>query len=816
MGILVVFSVATTSAVYVVRIINQLPPLEDFGSRKISQSTKIYDRTGEVLLYEVFGEEKRTILLFEEIPEKVKLATLAVEDAGFYDQPAFDIKGILRAFVANIKERRVVQGGSTITQQLVKSVFLTPERTLTRKLKELILAVELESKYTKNEILGAYLNQIPYGSNAYGIEAAAQTFFNKSIKELSLAEATALASLTPAPTRFSPWGEDPELIVRRKNNALERMYELGFIDKEEFEEGVSEELVFAPPSLGKIKAPHFSIAVQNKLIEAYGEDFVRTGGLVVITTLDWDLQQIAEEVVLEGALRNEELYEGENAALVAQDPQTGEVLAMVGSRDYFDEKIDGNFNIITQALRQPGSALKPFVYLEALNKGYRPETIVFDTHTEFVSNNPACPAIITPTSRRNSACFNPENFDNKFRGPVTLAEALSQSINVPAVKVLYLAGFDGVLKTLNDFGITTLKERWRYGLSLVLGGGEVRPMELVNAYATLAREGVYVPHSLINKIETGKGDVLEINDKKGVRVFDESPTKQINNVLSDVELRSGLFQTTLGMTTFPNREVALKTGTTNDYRDAWALGYTPSVVVGVWAGNNDNRPMQERGSSLLAAIPIWSSFLHRAFNETELVSQEEAFSRPAHQLELAKPMVGGEFIFSPVVDGEPRPQVHSILYWVEKNNPLEAPPINPGNDPQFENWQKSVLVWAERNIPNFMNEYNKPLPENVFLSEEVDYENFLKEKIKINHINIKNGDFVSTPFDLTISASSDYPATIEVNINNTGVFASSRPEENIFINFRVTTPLESQNSIDVLIENTNGESKRLSLIVYTK
>ncbi|MEX0690035.1 MAG: transglycosylase domain-containing protein, partial [Candidatus Paceibacterota bacterium] len=470
---------------------SQLPPLEQFGERKISQSTKIYDRTGEVLLYEIFGDEKRTLVNFEDIPEKLKQATLAAENEGFYTQPAFDIKAIIRAFIANVREGEIVQGGSTITQQLVKNTLLSSEKTITRKVKEIILAIELDSKYSKDEIFSAYLNQIPYGSNAYGVEAASQTFFDKPVSDLSLSQLATLASLPQAPSYYSPWGDNVNFLINRRDRVLDKMFNLEYITEEERNQAKTEDVIqsFAPPSIGSIKAPHFSLMVRDYLIKKYGEEVALNGGLRVITTLDWEIQEIAEDVISKGATRNEELYGGRNASLVAQDPKTGQIMAIVGSRDYFDTEIDGNFNVATQGFRQPGSALKPFVYLEAFNKGFHPRSVVIDAPTEFVSGDPNCPPILTSFSRNNSNCFNPENFDGTFRGPVSLQESLSQSINVSSVKVLYLVGLDDVLKTLNNFGITTLNEKWRYGLSLVLGGGEVRLMELINAYSTLADDG---------------------------------------------------------------------------------------------------------------------------------------------------------------------------------------------------------------------------------------------------------------------------------------------------------------------------------------
>ncbi len=798
-----------SGVVYAFTIIKQLPPLEQFGSRKVSQSTKIYDRTGEILLYEMFGEEKRTIIPFNEIPEEIKEATLATEDANFYHQPAFDWKGILRALIINIREGEFAQGGSTITQQLVKNVFLTNEKTIERKVKELILAIELESKYSKDEIFSSYINQIPYGSNAYGIEAASQTFFRKPVKDLNLSEAATLAALPKAPSYYSPWGSRVDELFNRRDYILDQMKELGFITEEEAESAKSKEISFAPPSLGTIKAPHFSLTVKDYLIEKYGREVASNSGFRITTTLDWDIQQIAEEVVTKGAERNEELYSGKNAALVAQDPKTGQILAMVGSRNYFNKEIDGNFNVATQGLRQPGSALKPFVYLTAFEKGYNPKTVIYDTHTEFVSGDPNCPAIITPQSDRSDDCFNPDNFDNIFRGPVSMEEGLAQSINVPSVKTLYLAGFDDVLKTLSDFGISTLKERWRYGLSLVLGGGEIKLNELVNAYATLAEEGEYHNQSLILEIKNSEGKVIEEYKDKSERVFNRESVRKINQILSDKELRSGLFQSSLNMTIFPGWEVALKTGTTDDYRDAWAMGYTPYLTVGIWAGNSDNTPMHQRGSSILAAVPMWSDFLNKVFNEKDF--PQEVFSRPETTNQTNKPMLNGQSVFFPTINGTTYPQIHSILHWVNKDNPLEPVPNNPERDPQYLNWESSIINWAKYNISDFYR-YNKPILGNI------DFEEATKaDSLSIQFKNPRSGSYVANPFLVQVDINSlTSLSELELYFNNKPLQKLNISGNTYSYIYYLNQPLSSQNSIELRVTNQEGIQKRKSLIVFRK
>ena len=667
----------------ITKIAKELPSPEQFVNRQISQSTKIYDRTGEILLYEIHGEERRTIIPFEEIPDYVKQATIAAEDQGFYQHAAFDWRAMVRALLVNIIKGKIVQGGSTITQQLAKNAFLTPERTFTRKIKELILAYWIEKRYSKDEILNLYLNQISYGANAYGIEAASQTYFSKSAKDLNLVEAATLAALPKSPSYYSPWGPHKDELEQRKNYILEEMFKLGFIDKEEKQRAQNTQPKFSNQSLGSIKAPHFVMMIRDYLINKYGEEFVEKGGLKVITTLDWQLQELAEKVVKEGAERNTQLYQGKNAALVAQDPKTGQILALAGSKNYFDVENEGNFNVAVQGLRQPGSTLKPFVYLAAFQKGYSPETIVFDLPTEFSSYNNICPLININFNDNNHLCFHPQNFDGKFRGPVNLRTALAQSINVPSVKVLYLAGLRDVLKTLHDFGINTLTDPSRYGLSLVLGGGEVKLIEMVDAYSVLAQEGIKHRQSFILEVKDSSGKTLEKYLDQATRVVEPQYPRMINDILSDIEARSGLFQNSLNLTIFPDREVALKTGTTDDFKDAWAVGYTPSLIVGVWAGNNDNTPMQKQAGSILAAVPIWHEFMVKALENQPI----EFFNKPEPVLQ-SKIMLNGEYI-SP--EG-----IHCILYYVDKNDPLGPPPANPENDPQFLNWELPVRLWQEQ------------------------------------------------------------------------------------------------------------------------
>ncbi len=806
LGFFFAVSVAVAGTVYVVIAIRTLPTPEQFSTREVSQSTKIYDRTDTTLLYEIHGEEKRTVVPFTDIPSTVKEATIALEDASFYTRPAIDPLGILRAVWADVRAGGFVQGASTITQQLARNAFLSPEKTITRKVNEIILAFELETKYSKDQILDFYLNQIPYGSNAYGIEAASQTYFNKSANNLTLAESAVLASLPQAPSYYSPWGDHVSELLARKDYALDRMAELGYITAKERDAAKAQTITFAPASLGTIKAPHFVLAVKDYLVGKYGEDEVLNGGLKVTTTLDWPMQQAAEKAVTDGVARNTKLYASTNGSLVAEDPKTGQILALVGSADYFNAAIDGNFDVALQGLRQPGSSLKPFAYTLAFEKGYSPSTMVFDVPTEFVSNDPNCPAIpnFDAPADPNSECFHPQDFD-PFQGPIPFAQALAQSVNVAAVKVLYLVGLQNLINTLNQFGVTTLTEPWRYGLSLVLGGGEVKLADLVGAYSTLATEGVHHAQAMVLEVKDSSGNVLESYNDSSSRVVDLEYPRLVNQILSDVDLRAGLMGASLPLTVFPGRDVALKTGTTNDYRDAWAFGYTPSLAVGVWAGNSDNTPMQRSGSSILAAVPMWSAFLNQVLPNYP----PELFNHPDPLPPSSKPMLNGSYIANPSVGGVNYPQIHDLLYYVDKSDPLGPVPQNPANDPQFTNWETGVLSWAAANIPDFATTYNKPVPAAAWGSQSGG------SGATIGNVYPTNGSFAASPLNVRADISSVTNLTsVEIDLNGAVLKTIQVAGTNYSLNYVVANSLEAQNLITIKATDISGVSNSVNIIVY--
>ena len=690
-------------AIQFLSIIKNLPHPEKINDFNPVQSTKIYDRTGEVLLYEIHGEQNRTVISSSQIPDFIKNSTIATEDQKFYSHSGIDLKGIFRSLFIDLKSGNFSQGGSTITQQMVKNIFLTPEKTITRKIKEIVLSYWIEKNYSKDEILTLYLNQISYGANAYGIESASRIYFGKSAKNISIAQSAILSAMIQSPSYYSPWGKHLDELLKRKDYVLEQMFNLNYIDKNQYLKSKNENIVFQPATLGIIKAPHFIMMVKDYLENKYGTTLLENGGLKVITTLDYKQQEIAEKVVKDGAQRNLELYKGNNASLVAQNPKNGQILALVGSANYFDKTIDGNFNVATQGERQPGSSFKPFAYLTAFEKGYTPETIEFDTPTEFSTSIQTCPLTPNYDIKNEYPCFHPQNFSNTFEGPVSFRKALAESINVVAVKVLYLAGIKDTIKTAQTLGITTLKDSSQYGLALVLGGGEVKLLDMVNAYSVFAQDGIKHSQSFILKVEDNKGKKLEEYKDQPVQVFESQYIRMINNILSDKEARSNLFHSSLSLTVFDGYDVALKTGTTNDYKDAWVMGYTPFITVGVWAGNTNNTPMQKSGGSILAAVPIWNDFLKNVINNY----QPETFPKP-ETITSSKPMLNGQYINQITKNEISSPNIHSILYYIDKNTLSEIWDIqNQEQDSQFINWEYSVLNWARKNIPNFDKDYNK-------------------------------------------------------------------------------------------------------------
>jgi len=585
-------------------------PSPDKVVRKEGFSTKILDRNGKPL-YDIYDDKRRTPVNLEDIPLYLKQATIAIEDKNFYSHQGFDPFGMIRG-LSRIFTRGYAQGGSTLTQQLVKNVLLSSERTIFRKLREFILAVQIERKYSKDEILQMYLNEAPYGGTAWGVESASETYFGKKTKDLNLVESSILAGLPQRPSVYSPYSSTPEAYIGRTKDVLRRMREDGYITHDQEEAALSELTNIKFQDKGaSFKAPHFVQYVQKILEERYGEEVVQLGGLSVTTTLDLELNDEAQKIVFEEI----EKVKGQritNGGAVVLDSNTGEILAMIGSRRFDDPDYDGQVNVTT-SLRQPGSSFKPITYATAFKKGYTPSTMIMDVPTVFPGGE-------------GQPDYNPVNYDGKYRGPIQLRYALGNSINVPAVKLLALVGIKDTLETAYDLGIESLpptKETLsRVGLSLTLGGGEVRLLELTGAYATFFNKGKKIEPIAILKVEDSNAKVLEETKiKTGKSVVSEEVAFLISNILSDNEARKDVFGTN-SLLNIPGRQIAVKTGTTNDKRDNWTIGGNPQRTVGVWVGNNDNSPMLNVASGVSGASPIWRRIISESIKNLPAVSFE--------------------------------------------------------------------------------------------------------------------------------------------------------------------------------------------------
>lgn len=651
----------------------RIPALETIAERRIDQSTKFYDRTGQVLLYDMSKDVRRDPIPFENISQDIKDAAIAIEDKEFYSHNGFVLSSFLRALIVNISSLSFSQGGSTITQQVVKNTILTKDKSPTRKLKELILALKLERVISKDEILALYLNEIPYGGTIYGIEEAAQSFFGKSAENVTLAEAAYLAAIPKAPTFYSPYGKNKQALDERQKLVLAEMLKLEFITQEEFDKAVNEEVTFRVREVSQnIKAPHFVFFVIDELEERYGENTLESSGYKVVTSLDYEIQKKAEALAVKYGEINQKTFNADNNAIVVMDPKTGEILAMTGSRNYFDEKIDGNFNAAT-GHRQPGSTFKPFVYSVLFNRGYTSETILWDVPIQFSTT---C-SVDNFTS--DDKCYSPGNYDDKFRGPMTIRHALAQSINVPAVEALYLAGVKDSISLAQDMGIESLTEKNTYGLSLVLGGGAVSLLDLTAAYTVFANDGMRTPYTPVLWVEDHQGNLIDKHSPLSTRVLPEKTARLISDILSDNNARTPGYGANSPLYV-SYRDVAVKTGTSNDYRDAWIVGYAPNLAIGAWVGNNDNSPMAKKVAGLIVS-PLWRELIDQVLPSLP----SESFIEPEGEnwSEL-----------KPVLKGQVESPPHSILHYVEKTNPRGPYPSNPANDSQYNHWEFGVKRWV--------------------------------------------------------------------------------------------------------------------------
>ncbi|MBI2621578.1 MAG: transglycosylase domain-containing protein [Candidatus Levybacteria bacterium] len=654
---------------------------------QVENSTRIYDRN-DIPLYSVYEDVNRTYVTLDEIPKILQEATIAIEDKDFYENEGFSITGYIRGLLIDPILRRRISGGSTITQQLVKNVLLTSERSIPRKIKELVLAIQVDKRYSKDEILEMYLNDVPYGGTAIGVEAAAETYFGKKVEELNLAESALLAGLPQSPSLYSPFAGN-KYYTGRTQQVLKNMREEDYITKDEEKRALEEvkKMKFSQRDSLSMKAPHFVIYVKQILASQFGEAAVETGGLAVKTTLDYELQKKAQDIVAEEVEKLKGFRVG-NGAAVVQDPKTGEILAMVGSKDYFDTDADGNFNVAL-ANRQPGSSLKPVMYATAFEKGYSPSTLIMDVRTDFPTNEEAKPI------------YTPVNYDGKFRGPVQLRFALGNSLNIPAVKMLARVGVADVMEKGYEMGLDnwepTPQNLQNVGLSLVLGGREVSLRDEVSVYSVFANKGERQDPITILEVKDNKGRVLfKHKEKKGQRVVSEEIAFLISHILLDNNARSDAFGSN-SLLNIPG--VAVKTGTTDEKRDNWTVGYSPGVVVGVLVGNNDNSPMNPAiASGVTGATPIWRRIMLEALKVKKL----EEFEKPDGVIAVQVDSFGGgmptegrstrsEYFVKgtePTSEsGVYKKKDDKVYIWLRESDPVSTDGKN--------RWQEGIDKWIE-------------------------------------------------------------------------------------------------------------------------
>lgn len=780
-----------------------LPDPNKINSRIIPQSTKIYARDGTTLLYEIHGEAKRTLIELADVPDYVKWATITVEEKSFYRNRGIDWKGILRATFKNISSGNLTgQGGSTITQQFVRNAILTREKTITRKIKEIVLAIELEQRFSKDEILKLYLNEIPYGQNAYGIEAASQTYFGKHATTLTLAEAAYLAALPQAPTFYSPNGPNRDKLEGRKNFVLEEMYKEGYISEQQKEKAQSEKVTF-----GKVKdsilAPHFVQYVQSLLALEYGEKTLQEGGLKVITTLDWNLQQIAEKAIKEGVVRNEKFNRAKNAALVAIDPKSGQILAMVGSRDFFDEEQDGQVNVVLRE-RQPGSSIKPYIYAAAFKNGMSGATMLVDVTTIF--------------GTVNGKDYAPQNYDGSSHGIVSIRKAFAGSLNIPAVKTLALTGVSAAINTAKEMGITSDISAERCGLSLVLGGCEIKLLDHTSAMGVFATAGLRYNQTPILKVVGSKNQVLEeYEDNGGEEVLDPQIAYQVVSILSDNDARAFIFGAKSPLI-LADRVVAAKTGTTQAFRDGWTLGFTPSLVAGVWVGNNDNSPMREGADGVVVAAPIWNQFMREALTDTA----PEQFLEPPGIQHVFVDSISGKLPteYSPTTKSEvfadfAQPRDFDDVHVAVKINKLngkkataQTPPelvetriytIIRSEMPDNPKWEEPVRAWAEASG------YSYP-------PTEVDDGSVNPERVKnqVRFITPANDQSdIAFPFPVQIEVLGLSPILVELVLEGEYIGSKTSPP----YSFMIASAKEGWQTLTATVRFQNGESIQQSIRV---
>lgn len=581
--------------------------LDDFPSKL---TTQILDRNGK-FLYKIYKDENRTLVTLDSLPNFVKNAFLAAEDKDFYQHKGFSISGTVRALYKNITDSKT-EGGSTITQQLVKNTLLSNEKTITRKIKELILSVQVEFAYSKDKIFEMYLNQVAFGGPAYGIQEAARQYFNVDAKDLNLSQATFLAGLPQAPSTYSPFGDQPYLAKERQKFVLDQMLKLNMITQDEYQESLSYPLSFNSAKI-EINAPHFVMFIKDQLTKELGESIVYQGGLIVTTTLDLDLQEKAQKIVTD-EIKSLKNYQVTNGSALVTNPKTGEILAMVGSKDYFNLNEDGQVNL-TLALRQPGSSIKPLNYALAFENGYGPGSVIEDKPYTY--------------NLSGQEPWTPKNYDGKFHGFVTLRQALGSSYNIPSVVLLSKNGIQNFADLAKQMGITSWNNPARFGLSMALGSLEVRMVDLATAYSTFANQGITTPLNSIISIQKANGEkvylstcpqktdaivqyssaLAEESNCSPHQSISQTTAYLISDILADNSARAPAFGTN-SILNIKKTKVSVKTGTSNDLRDNWTFGFTKDFLVSTWVGNNNNTPMSRIASGITGASPIWAKIVN--------------------------------------------------------------------------------------------------------------------------------------------------------------------------------------------------------------
>jgi 1A family penicillin-binding protein len=664
-------------------LLKDLPSPTKLNNTTGSYSTHIYDRKGK-LLYTIYSDRDQTFIPLENIPKTLQQATIAIEDKDFYRHGAVDLRGIARAAYSTLFKKQL-QGGSTLTQQLVKNSLLTPERTIERKIKEVILAFATEAIYDKDEIMEMYLNQVPYGGTSYGVEAASRAYFGKGVKDLTIAEQAFLAGLPEQPSTLSPFGSRPELGKKRQEEVLHRMHEQGYINKDERDKALAQTLRFQKIT-NPIKAPHFVFYVKDLLTKKYGRQTVEQGGLKVITSLDLELQNFAQATVATEVAKLENYNVGNGAALIT-NPTTGEILAMVGGKNFFDGG-DGNVNV-TIAERQPGSSIKPINYAVGLLKGYSAGTRFIDA--------PVC----FPNPPQRPYC--PRNYDGRFHGVVTMRQALAQSLNIPAVQMLKLNTLDSMIATASAMGLKFDDPRG-YGLSLTLGGGEVTMLDMATAFGVFANQGYRVdPHPIL-KVTDRDGKVLEEYKAPkspifGKKVLPSEVTFIISDILADNRARTPAFGPNSDLK-IDGKHVSVKTGTTNDLRDNWTIGYTPSYLVAVWVGNNDNSPMSRVASGVTGASPIWNLLMSHVLEgkKSEIpqkppnVYGKNTCTTPTNAVEEGQKQICSgqfEYFIRGTENTNRNTTVRREKVFIDKTTGAEA---KPGQTENVEEREESVII----------------------------------------------------------------------------------------------------------------------------